>query len=172
MKTTIILLLFLLGYINAFGQKNITYSKKIEVGYDLFLFRTLHVDPGPGWRGYNLDEEQNGFELNFINGVTAYDHFFAGAGAGYLNFEGIHGVSVFGNLEYWPLKKRISPIMVLKIGYDHIWNQYAGGHGNARVEFGLGVNYKINNKLNIYIQSGLLVALQSNLLPFKLGFRF
>ncbi len=172
MKTTIILLLFLLGYINAFGQKNITYSKKIEVGYDLFLFRTLHVDPGPGWRGYNLDEEQNGFELNFINGVTAYDHFFAGAGAGYLNFEGIHGVSIFGNLEYWPLKKRFSPIMVLKIGYDHIWNQYDGGRGSARVEFGLGVNYRINEKLNIYIQSGMLLTLQSNLLPFKLGFRF
>ena len=80
MKTTIILLLFLLGYINAFGQKNIAYSKKIEVGYDLFMFRTLIIDPGPNWMGYNLDEDQNGFEVNFINGVTAYDHFFAGAG--------------------------------------------------------------------------------------------
>ena len=78
MKTTIILLLFLLGYINAFGQKNIAYSKKIEVGYDLFMFRTLIIDPGPNWMGYNLDEDQNGFEVNFINGVTAYDHFFAG----------------------------------------------------------------------------------------------
>ena len=172
MKISLLILISTIVINYSFAQKNITYVKKLEVGYDLFGIRLITVDPGPNWRGYYLDNNQNGFEINFINGVSAYDHFFAGAGAGYLNFEGIHGVSVFGNLEYWPLKKRLSPVLIIKVGYDHIWNQYDGGRGTARGEFGLGINYKIKDHLSIYIQSGMLLTMQSNLLPFKLGLQF
>ncbi len=33
-----------------------------------FDFTTVQVDPGPDWQGYHLNDEQNGFDLNFVNG--------------------------------------------------------------------------------------------------------
>ena len=149
------------------------YSGRIETGYQHYLLRTLTVDPGPGWKGYNLDNRQNGFNFTSVNGFRFADKkLFTGIGLGYLNFQGINGISAFGDIEYIPLKNIFSPLLNLKLGYDHIWNQYAGGTGTMHTEFGLGLNYKLNDKFGIYIKSGILITQQSFFIPMTLGFRY
>jgi hypothetical protein len=94
-----------------------SYSGRIETGYMNYLFRTITVEPGPNWKGYNLNNWQNGFNFNSINGVTFQDRkLFTGIGAGYSNFDGIDGVAIFGDFEYLPLKKRLTPILNLRLG--------------------------------------------------------
>jgi hypothetical protein len=85
---------------------------------------------------------------------------------------GIDGVAIFGDLEYVPLKKRLTPILNLRLGYNHIWNQYEGGKGTMHTEFGLGINYKIKENLGLYIKSGIMITQQSLFLPLTLGFRY
>ncbi len=150
-----------------------SYSGRIETGYMNYLFRTITVEPGPNWKGYNLNNRQNGFNFNSINGVTFQDRkIFTGIGAGYSNFDGIDGVAIFGDFEYLPLKKRLTPILNLRLGYNHIWNQYEGGTGTMHTEFGIGINYKIKENLGLYIKSGIMITQQTLFLPPTLGFRY
>ncbi len=149
------------------------YSGRIETGYQHYLLKTITVDPGPNWKGYNLDNRQNCFNFASVNGLTFNDrNLFTGIGLGFYNFEGIDGVAIFGDLEYLPLKKRVTPLLNLRLGYNHIWNQYEGGTGTMHTEFGLGINYKIKEKFGLYIKSGILITQQSFLLPLTLGFRY
>jgi len=167
---TTLILLFALSYA---AESQTNYSGKIETGYMKFLATTIQVDPGPDWKGYNLDEQQNGFDLNIINGLTFINKkVFAGLGLGYMNFEGINGVSVFADFEYLPLKTRFTPLLNLKLGYDHIWNQYDGGKGTMLTEIGVGINYKLTEKFDLYLKSGMLLTQQSFLIPISFGFRF
>ena len=87
------------------------YSGKIEVGLLKFGLTTLQIDPGLNWQGYQLNEEQNGLDLHFVNGVQFGNKFDAGVGVGYLNFEEISGFSVFSDFEYFILKSRLTPIL-------------------------------------------------------------
>jgi len=148
-----------------------SYTGKIEIAYMRFEYHPIRVDPGPGWKGYNLND--NGIYINSIHGLSNPNKkLFAGLGLGYLNFKGIHGVSVFADFEYLPLKTRITPILNFKIGYDHIWNQYDGGTGTKLAEFGVGVNYRLTKQYGLYLKSGVLFTQQSALLPITLGLRF
>lgn len=167
---TTFFLLFIVAFIT---KAQNSYSGKIESGFLKFMNNTVQIDPGPGWEGYNLNEEQNGIDINMINGITIFkEKVFLGIGLGYLNFEGIDGISVFSDIEYLPLKSRFTTLLNLKIGYDHIWNQYDGGKGTALTEFGVGVNFKLTEELNIYLKSGLLLTQQSSLVPIRIGIRF
>ena len=154
-------------------EAQIRYSGRLEAGYQHYLYRTLTVDPGPDWKGYNLDEKQNGYNFTSSNGLSfANSKLFTGIGLGYVNFKGIHGISIFGDFEYLPLKNRLTPLFNFRLGYNHIWNQYEGGRGTILTEFGLGLNYKIKEKFGIYIKSGMLITQQSLLIPITLGFRY
>lgn len=164
-----IVLLIILGIS---GYSQIVYSRKVETGYLKFLGTTVQVDPGPTWRGYNLDKKQNGIDLNLINGIKLKERLFLGLGFGYLNFEGINGFSVFSDIEFLPLKKKLTPLLNLKIGYNHIWNQYENGKGTVTVELGTGLAYKLKEKLNVYVQFGFLVTQQSLLMPIRIGVNF
>mgnify|MGYP000093588501 CR=1 FL=1 len=165
--------LILLFVSTLFAEAQISYSGRIETGYQHYLFRTLTVDPGPSWKGYNLDEKQNGINFTTSNGLSfAKRKLYTGIGLGYLNYEGFEGISIFGDFEYLPLKNRLTPLFNLRLGYNHIWNQYEGGTGTMHTELGLGINYKMKEKLGVYIKSGLLITQQSFLVPITLGFRF
>jgi hypothetical protein len=119
---------------------------KVEVTSLRFQNRTLTVDPGPNWKGYNLDNGQNGLELCLQKGIQSRDRFFAGLGAGYLNFEGINGLSLFADLALvWPTNKKVSPFIAIKPGYSHIWNQYQGGRGTGSIETGAGLRLNLAN---------------------------
>ncbi len=153
----------------AFAQ--IEYQGKTEIGYMRFQHHTIQVDPGPGWKGYNLNN--SGIDINLMNGLSVFNNkIFVGIGLGYLNFEGIQGVSVFADLEYLPLKSRATPLLNLKIGHVHIWNQYEGGTRTMLGEIAIGINYKLNEKIGLYLKSGILLTQQSFLIPTTIGFRF
>jgi hypothetical protein len=153
------------------GYSQINYSMKAETGFLKYQYNTIDVDPGPNWKGYYLDEE-NGIDFNIVNSIDFKNKLFAGIGIGYLNFEGINGISVFSDFEYLPLKTRLTPLINLRIGYSHIWNQYENGTGTLLGEFGLGLNLRLTEKLDIYTESGFLMTQQSSLIPIRIGLRF
>lgn len=162
------MLIFLLSALNGYAQ--IKYSLKAETGFLKYQNRYIAIDPGPNWKGYYLSR-QNGIVNNVTNGLSFKDKLFAGLGLGYLNFEGIHGLSIFADFEYVPLNTRLSPLINLKFGKSHIWNQYENGSGASLAEYGLGLNYRLTKKIDIYVKAGILRTQQSFFIPFRLGMR-
>jgi len=142
MKTSILILLFHLIALLGYSQGE--FRQKYETGYLHYQYNIVQVDPGPTWRGYYLSNH-NGFDLNIINGLTFKDKIFTGIGLGYLNFEGINGFSIFTDYEIKPFKSKLSPYINLKIGYNHIWNQYEHGTDSALGDLSLGLNYKMKS---------------------------
>jgi len=167
--------LFIIGLITILtvnqGYSQISYSIKAETGILKYQNNTIQVDPGPNWKGYNL-YEQNGIDFNIVNSIDFKNKLFAGIGIGYLNFEGINGFSAFTDFEYLPLKTRLTPLVNLKIGYSHIWNQYENGTGTGLGELLIGLNYRLTEKIEIYAKSGFAMTQQSLLIPIRLGIRF
>lgn len=153
------------------AHTQIAYSIKAETGFLKYQYNIIEIEPGPGWKGYNLYEE-NGIDFNIVNGIDFKNKLFAGIGVGYLNFEGINGLSVFTDFEYLPLKTRLTPLINLKIGYSHIWNQYENGTGTSLVELCVGLNYRLNEQMAIYAKSGFTTTQQSLLIPIRIGIRF
>lgn len=166
----IILLILLLINIKIYSQ--FSYSGKIEVGYLNHQTTIVNVDPGPNWKGYNLNQNQNGVSISSINGISFRNSFFTGVGVGYLNFEGINGISVFSDSEYLFLKGKLKPLINLKLGYNHIWNQYKNGKGSFLFEPSLGLSYELNKKIKIYVQSGLSVMQEALFVPIRTGINF
>jgi len=74
-------------------------------------------------------------------------------------------LSVFSDFEYLPLKTRLTPLINLKIGYRHIWNQYNSGTGTGLGEFCVGLNYRLTERMDIYAKSGFAITQQSLLIP-------
>lgn len=174
MKKLSLLLLFITS-ICFTSYSQFRYSGKVETGFLKYRYQLVQydLDPGSDWNGYYLDDEQDGIDLNLINGVSFFKkRLLTGVGIGYQNFEGINGLTIFGDLEYLPLKSKFTPLVNIKIGYDHIWNQYEGGTGTAFGEFGAGVNYMLTEKLNIYLKSGILLTQQASLIPIRIGLGF
>ena len=167
-------LLLLLSVVSfaAQAQNKIRYSGKIEAGFLKFQSTTINVDPGPNWRGYNLNSGQNGLDIQTIHGVLYKEKVSLGLGIGYTNFEGINGVATFVDFEYLPLKSKLTPLINLKVGSSHIWNQYENGTKTPLVELGGGINYAVSEKVSIYLKSGLLFTQQSALIPIRVGVRF
>lgn len=107
----ILLLITIFSLTNFYGISQIRYTKKIETAYLKFKGTTVSVDPGPGWKGYNLNNDQNGFDLSLINGLRIRDRLFFGVGLGYLNFEGINGISVFSDTEVLLLNEKFHHVV-------------------------------------------------------------
>lgn len=171
MKKTLLSFSLFIGFlVPSYGQ--IKYAGKVETGFLTYLTNTITVDADFGWKGYHLDDSQNGIDFNIINGISIKKDFFIGVGLGYLNFQGIHGYSVFSDFEYCYSKPKVSPLTNLKIGYNRIYNQYEGGTIGVPVEIGFGINYKYNEKIRISAQSGFLITQQSFLIPIRVGVRF
>ena len=162
--------LFTLLIVNQ-GYSQINFSIKTETGFLKYQYRTTYVNPAPNWRGYGLYED-NGIDLNIINGMKLKNRLFVGIGIGYLNFEGVSGFSIFSDVEYLPLKTRLTPLINLKIGYSHLWNQYEHGTGTGLGEFCMGLNYRLTKKMDIYAKTGFIRTQGSSLTPINLGFRF
>jgi hypothetical protein len=78
-------------------------------------------------------------------------------------------LAVFSDFEYLPLKTRVTPIINLKIGYSHIWNQYENGTGTGLGELCIGLNYRLSEKTSIYTKSGVSMTQQSLLIPIRFG---
>ena len=171
MKIKLLITIFL-TLITLTGFSQIKYFGKVETGYLINRQTLINVDPGPNWKGYNLNKGQNGVDINITNGVSLKNQLFAGLGIGYLNFEGINGVLFFIEFEYLPLKTKLTPLIDLRIGHNHIWNQYDNGSGSLLAEFGIGLNYGFTDTLSVYCQSGFLLTQQCFFIPIRVGLKF
>jgi hypothetical protein len=163
-------LLLLLVSTTAYAQ--LRYAAKVETGYLSYQYRTIIVEPGPNWRGYNLKKNQSGIDLNWINGVLIQKQLYLGLGVGYTNFDGINGYSVFTDFDGILLKTKLSPLLSIKAGYNHIWNQYEKGTGTGLVELSIGLNYNVSRKSSLYLKSGILWVQQAQFIPIRAGIRF
>jgi hypothetical protein len=169
-KSTFVVLLILFSML---AKAQIKYAGKIEAGVLSYNRRTVTIEPGLGWRGYNLDEKQNGSVISTINGVSVFKQKLnIGMGVSYLNFEGINGVASFGEMEFLPPKSQLTPVFNIRIGLSRIWNQYDNGKETAFTEFTSGLNYRLKNKMGIYVLTGASFTQQALFLPLKLGLRF
>lgn len=156
------------------ANSNFTYMGKFEVGRQNFQHHYMQydIDPNSGWKGYNLNDQQNGIEVSVVNAIRYKKLMSLGIGIGYLNYEGIHGVCGYGDMEFVPFDNIISPISALRFGVNHIWNQYSGGSGSMQVEFGAGLNVKLSDNLDLYALSGVLFTQEAFFIPIRLGIRF
>lgn len=172
MKHQYLTFIFLLLTLNSvFAQTK--FQSKADVSYLAYRYRTVTVDAGPNWKGYNLDDKQNGVQIASINGLSFLGQkLFAGIGVGYLNFQGINGVSTFAEVEYIPLKKKFSPLAGIRAGYSNIWTQAKESKGSALLDLNLGINFSVNNKHSLYFKSGIAAIQQALFTNFNLGYRF
>lgn len=172
LPVTVIIFLTILISNSSFSQR-ISFMSKAETGYLNFLGHIVTVDPGPAWKGYYLNENTGAFSISSINGLSFLNRrLFTGAGVGYMNFNSIHGATIFGEVESVLFRSGFSPFISVRVGYSHIWNQYENGTGTPMVNPGVGVNYKISDKLGLYFKTGILFTQQSALLPLLIGIRF
>jgi hypothetical protein len=157
----------------AITQKNtiaqIRYSGKIEAGYVPYSARTIKVDPGPNWKGSALKEDQNGKEISVINGFKFKDRLFVGVGAGYLNYQGTKGYSIFGDIDFLVSKTKLSPLINFRAGHSKIINQEDKDNTSGTVEIAFGVNYKAANRFNIYLKAGAAFAHNASYTPIRIG---
>ena len=169
-KFTTILTFLICSFFLSFGQ--IKYTGKIETSFLTYLTNTIIVDADVGWKGYHLNDGQNGIDFNIVNGIHFKNDISIGVGLGYLNFESIHGYSIFVDYEYYNSKKKLATLTNYKIGFNKIFNQYENGTTSVPVEIGFGIIYKLNEKLRISAQSGFLFTQQSLLIPVRVDVRF
>jgi len=170
MKKIILFLLFISAFSNANSQ--FRYTAKIESAYHIFLSRPVRVDAGLDWRGYELAERPNGFEVGVVNGVSFKGNFRFGLGLSYLNYEGINGNSIYGDVEVATSKARLSPVFNLKIGRSHINNQYEDGSTSSFVDISGGLERKVSEKISLQFKLGFRAVHQSIFFPIRIGARF
>lgn len=153
------------------ASAKLKFSKKVELAYLKYHYNYVTVDPGPGWKGYNLNNRQNGINLNLVYSYNFKDRLYTGIGIGYLNFEGINGVRVFADIEYHILGTRLTPTIGIRTGYNHIWNQYEGGTPGGSLEPAIGASYKFKSRYRVFVQSGMLTMQQSYFTPIRVGIK-
>ena len=153
------------------AQSQIKYSGKVETGYHLYLSTPIHYEIGPGWKGHHLSERPNGAEINVVNGISYNSVFRAGLGIGYVNYEGINGYSVFGDLEY-ATQGKVAPLFNFKVGKSHINNQYDDGHDDTLVEISLGAEWKMSKNTRLQLKGGFRYVHETFSLPIRIGVRF
>lgn len=174
MKRT--LLAILLFFTISFGAKSqIKYTVKFEGGYQNFLSRNFEVYPGPDWKGYDLGENLGAVDVSLVNGISYRDNLRLGVGVGYLRYnKNINGYSLFGDLEYVFGRKKVRPLLNLKIGRNYITNDYQ----QEEIPFDIvdvtaGAEVKLGQKLSGQFKLGLsFVGASYQFLPIRLGLRF
>ncbi|MFA6276761.1 MAG: hypothetical protein WC622_08430 [Pedobacter sp.] len=147
----------------------LNYSSRLEIGYLPYLSQTIKVEPGPTWKGYELDNKQNGLQISAINGINIKERLFVGVGVSYLNYEGINGYSFFGDIKFLTSKKRLSPLLNFRAGDSKLNNQYENGSKSGTVEFAAGINYKMTSRFNIYAKAGFMFAHGATFSPIRIG---
>lgn len=159
MKRLILLLIFI--YIFNHSKSQVKYTGRFETGYHLFGSRPIRLEPGSGWRGYQLDESPNGIEASLVNGISYKSRLMLGLGVGYLNYEGINRYTVYGDLEYSIPSDGIFPVFELKIGSSHINNQYENGNTDTFVDLSGGFEREISKKISLQLKAGFRTVHQS-----------
>jgi hypothetical protein len=147
---------------------------RFETGYRKYFVRTLTVDPQPDWLGYQLTNEQDAWSVNLAWGWDFDEKTLLGFGGGYLNYEGINGLQIFSDVNFFVSNSYVNPYLGFRAGYSHIWNQYENGSGSFTGSFLAGIQFRLGDcsLLKLYVQSGLQYSHQALFIPVALGFQF
>ncbi len=171
MKNTFLILLLLCAV--SVVKSQVSYSAKLETGFQKFLSRGMVVSAGPGWKGYDLEGANNGFDIGLVNGISFKEYFKIGLGVEYLKYDGINGYSIYGDLEATTTKSKTSPLFNLKIGKSHVNNQYEDGSDATFVEILGGIERKVIQKLALQLKIGFRFMHQFSVyFPIKVALRF
>jgi|GEM_PF-6601209 len=154
-------------------KSQIRYSAKLETGFQKFLSRGMVREAELDWKGYQLGDANNGFDIGFVNGISFKEYFKIGLGVEYVNYDGISGYGIYGDLEATTTKNETSPLFNLKIGRSHVNNGYEEGSDVTFVEILGGVERKMTKKLAFQAKIGLRFMHEFSVyLPLKVGLRF
>lgn len=171
------IVLIVAGFVSGFqsATAQITYYKKVELGYLNYRYQTVKydIDDPTNWKGPALNNEQNGIGLSGIYGVGFFkNRINTGLGLGYLNFEGTNGATAFGEITFKPLQEKFGPLINIRVGYSHIWNQYDNGSNSMLSAFEGGFYYDISDQKSILFKTGIQFTHEALFVPFSLGFVF
>jgi hypothetical protein len=170
LKKLLILLPGLVFSLVSSGQTD--FSVKMEAGFIKFHEILVDVDPAPGWKGNHLQDNPDGIDFTVFGGFNPAKSLFIGVGSGYVNFQGVNGMTITSDIEYEFLPtEKISPLMNARLGYNHIWNQYEGGTGSFLIELGAGGTYHLTDKISFYLRAGMMVVQEAILFPVRLGIK-
>lgn len=167
-----LIMVFMMLLTHTVLKAQIRYSAKSEVGYLPYVAQTIRAEHDLDWKGEALNKKQNGIEVSVVNGIRFREVLFFGVGIGYLNYEGVNGYSIYGDMEVLGSKKKLAPLFGFRAGSTHIYNQYEGGSSSGTVEFSIGVNYRPINKLHTYLKAGVRFAHSASFTPIRIGVGF
>ncbi|MDQ1090033.1 hypothetical protein [Siphonobacter sp. SORGH_AS_1065] len=157
----------------ALAQQSLKFESTLAVEYFSHLTTMLQVDPGPGWKGYYLPEDSQGFKITSMNGIVKNQSLHIGLGLSYARLAQVDGALAFVDMRFDFSKKRLAPYFYLNPGYSHFWNQYEGGTGSFNWENGLGARYRIRGKSSVLASVGLAIMQQGSMfLTTKVGYTF
>ena len=126
----LVLIMLSMNILNSNAQ---TYKGSVEVG------RTLHTD------------DMSLFSTTDIyttHGVQINPYFYVGAGAGVRLGDDFTSIPLYGSIRYTILKKKVSPFIDAKIGYNIL--DAAGFYTNP----GAGVSWNFYKKLSMFLKVG------------------
>jgi hypothetical protein len=174
MRTVVITFLLVFWLLTGYAQGNVKFESTAGVGTFSYFVGLVKVDPGPGWKGYNLPREPGtGFLISTSNGLSIFDFFHVGIGTGYAKINKTSGLMLFADLRAdFSKKKPFAMFLYINPGYSHFWNQYEGGTGTALFDIGLGTRLKVLAKSKALLSLGLLSMQQNTYVSAKLGFTF
>lgn len=161
---------FLIAFLSVTELKaQFKYGGKIELGRMWYFTRTMTGgDSEPGYMPARLKEGQNGIEISAVNGFRFREVLFVGLGVGYLNYQGVKGYSIYGDIEALTSKKKLATIFGFRAGSSNL----KGYENSGTVEFNIGVNYRPVPKIRLYLKGGLAFAHRSTYAPVRLGIGF
>lgn len=53
-------------------KAQIRSNSKVNFGYFSYQNTVVIIDPGPNWKGYYLDDEQDGFQFSLGSGISFF----------------------------------------------------------------------------------------------------
>jgi hypothetical protein len=176
----IVYLIFLLSIVfqqslySQYTATDVRHYFRVEGCYQKYFVRTLQVDAEPDWQGYQLNNKQNGRSVNLSWGWDFDERILLGLGAGYINYEGIDGIQMFSEVNFFVSNVHINPYLGFRAGYSHIWNQYENGSGSFSGSFLAGIQFILGDcrVFKFYLQSGLQYTHQALFVPVTLGLQF
>ena len=162
-------LILMFQTVNAqYTASNMRHYIKVEGSY-LFNYKS-NVSSNPE----DMILEDNGKNVNLIWGWDFDERVLLGVGAGYLNLDGMDGLNVLGNVNFFVSNSHISPFLGARGGYSVIWPLNSDGSGSILAEFTSGVKIRVGNcrVFTFFIQSGLSYTQNTLYVPVRFAIVF
>lgn len=146
------------------------FLHKIECNFVQYGTNIIQVEPGPNWKGYNINDDV--LQLSYIFAKNRPQKIIYGVGLSYMNFKGYNGLNVLLNMENPDRGQKISPLFGSRIGYSKIWNQYPKGKNSIVAQMNTGVRVKLTERVATGFFIGFQIGQQSIIFPIGLNVKF